>query len=134
MSPSLPTLCETVEQSTTCLNVTYCFVSIKHCQTAILSIYRSPSTCCKAAITELQSIVMQLSPHVNYLIIAGDFNIDLKSNLSTSKEYRALLDDFCLTQHISEPSRVSHGSAILIDHISSSNHLSLLYPHVRQLD
>ena len=72
LSPSHPTLCETVEQSTTCLNVTCCFVSIKHCQTAILSIYRSPSTCCKAAITELQSILMQLSTHVKYLIIAGD--------------------------------------------------------------
>ena len=108
------------------MNVTCCLVSIKHCQTAILSIYRSPSTCCKAAITELQSILMQLSPHVKYLIIAGDFNIDLKSNLSISKEYRALLDDFCLTQHISEPSRVSHGSATLIDHISSSNHLSVI--------
>ena len=126
MSPSHPTLCETVEQSTTCLNVTCCFVSIKHCQTAILSIYRSPSTCCKVAITELQSILMQLSPHIKYLIIAGDFNIDLKSNLSISKEYRALLDDFYLTQHISEPSRVSHGSATLIDHISSSNYLSVI--------
>ena len=34
-----------------------------------------------------------------------------------------MLDDFCLTQYISEPSRVSYGSATLIDHISGSNQL-----------
>ena len=83
-------------------------------------------TCCKAAVDELQSILMQLSPHVKYLIVAGNFSIDLKSNLVISKEYRALLGDFCLNQHISEPSRVNHGSATLIDHISSSNQLSII--------
>lgn len=94
LSPSHPALCEIVEQSSTCLNVSCCFVSIKYSQTAVLSVYRSPSTCCAAAIAELQSILMQLSPHVKYVIVAGDFNIDLKSNLSTTKEYRNLLDDF----------------------------------------
>ena len=94
---------------------------------AVLSVYRSPNTCCTAAITELQSILMQLLPHVKYIIVAGDFNIDLKSNLPISKEYRNLLDDFCLTQHISEPSRVSRGSATLIDHISSSNQLPVVH-------
>ena len=117
---------EIIEQSTTCLNVTCCLVSIQYSQTAVLSVYRSPSTCCTAAMTELQSILMQLSPHVKYLIVAGDFNIDLKSNSSISKEYRNLLDDFCLTQHISEPSRVSHGSATLIDHISGSDQLPVI--------
>ena len=68
--------------------------------------------------TEVHSILMQLSPH---LIVAGDFNIDLKSNSSISKEYSNLLHDFCLTQYISELNRVSHASATLIDHTSGSN-------------
>ena len=38
LSPSHPALCETVEQSTTCLNVTCCFVFIQHSQTAVLSV------------------------------------------------------------------------------------------------
>ena len=123
LSPSHPTLCEIVEQSTTYLNVTCCLVSVKHGQTAVLSVYWSPSTCCTAAMTELHSILMQLSPYVKYLIVAGDFNIDLKSNSSISREYSNLLHDFCLTQCISEPSKVSCGSATLIDHISGSNQL-----------
>ena len=127
LSPSHSALCETVEQSTTCLNVTCCFVSIQHSQTAVLSAYRSPSTRCTAAMTELQSILMQLSPHVKYVIVAGDFNIDLKSNPPISKEN--LLDDFCLTQHISEPSRVSRGSATLIDHISGSDQLPIIHSY-----
>jgi len=122
-----PEICDIVEQSTTCLNVTCCFVAFKHSQTAVLSIYRSPSTCCKTAITELQSILLQLSTFVKYFIIAGDFNIDLQSSLSTSNEYKNLLDDFCLTQHIVAPSRVCDSSATLIDHISSSNQFSVTH-------
>lgn len=80
-------ICKTVEQSTKCLNVTCCFVLLKHSQTAVLSVYQSPGTCCGTAVSELQSILLQLFPHVKYLIVAGDFNIDLKSNLSISKNY-----------------------------------------------
>ena len=90
------------------------------------------ATCCAAAIIELQSILMQLSPHVKYIIVAGDFNIDLKSNLSISKKHRNLFDDFCLIQHISEPSRMSRASATLIDHISSSNCNQLPVVHLHQ--
>ena len=43
-----------------------------------------------------------------------------------SKEYRNLLDDFYFTQHILEPSRVSRGSATLIDHISGSDQLPVI--------
>ena len=45
--------------------------------------------------------------------------------MSTSREYKHLLDDFCLTQHIDSPSRISTNSATLIDHISGSNQLSV---------
>jgi len=123
---SHPEICDIVEQSTTCLNVT-CFVAFKHSQTAVLSIYRSPSICCKTAITELQSILLQLLTYVKYFIIAGDFNIDLQSSLSTSNEYKNLLHDFCVTQHIVAPSRVRDSSATLIDHISSSNQFSVTH-------
>ena len=54
------------------------FVSIKHCQTAVLSVYPPPGTCYGAAVTELQSILMQLSSYVKYLIIvAGDLILTL---------------------------------------------------------
>ena len=103
-----------------------CFIAIKHSQAAVLSIYRSPSTCCWTAIDELHSILVQLSTFAKYFIVAGDFNIDLKSSSSTSREYKNLLDDFCLTQHIGSPSRIGTNSATLIDHISSSNQLSVV--------
>ena len=46
--------------------------------------------------------------------------------MSILKEYRNLLNEFCLTQHISELIRVSYGFATLIDHISSSDQLPVI--------
>jgi len=72
--PSHPEVCDIVEQSTTCLNVCCCFIAFKYSQAAVLSIYRSPSTCSRTAIDELHSILVQLSTHARYFIVAGDFN------------------------------------------------------------
>ena len=97
------------------------------------------STCC-TAMTELHSILMQMSLHVKYLIVAGDFNIDLKSNFSISQEYSNLLDDFCFNQYISEPSRVSRGSATLISGsnqppaIHSYKAVGLSYNYIQGVD
>ena len=64
-------------------------------------------------------------PKSKQLIVAADFNIE---NFSISKEYKNMLNDFCLTIH--EPSRVCCGSATLIGYISSL----LFTPVTRQLD
>ena len=130
--PSRPEIC-VVEQSTTCSNVTCCFVVFNHGQTAVLSVYRSPSTCYKTTINELYSILLQLSTYVKYFIVAGDFNIDLQSSLSISKEYRCLLDDFCLTHillHLVE--YVMALPLLLITFLVATNFL--LLAHVKQLD
>ena len=78
--PSHPEICDIVEQSTTCLNVSCCFIAFKHSQAVVLSIYRSPNTRCRMAIDELHSILVQLSTYAKYFIVAGDFNIDLNIN------------------------------------------------------
>ena len=120
--PSHPEICDSVEHSTTCLNVSCCFIAIKH---AVLSIYRSPNTCCRTAIDELHSILVQFSTYVKYFIVAGNFNIELKVYWNIKICWMT----FCLTQHIDSPSRIGTNSATLIHHISGSNHLSVVRSH-----
>ena len=90
---------------------------------AIVSVYRSPSTSPKEAVAELTSILEQLSQTVKYLILVGDFNIDLLHDSATQSVYSHLLSDFNLCQQVTGPSRVSTHSATLIDHVVSSHSL-----------
>ena len=105
LQPERPSICDVIERSCSVINISSCFVICKYHRVAIVSVYRSPSTCCRSAITELRPVLLQLSASANYIIMAGDFNIDLLSTSSSvSQEYGDLLVDFNLIQHIKEPS------------------------------
>ena len=52
------------------------------------------------------------------VIIIGDFNNDL---LTTSQFADNILDFFAFKQHITQPTRVTEHSAMLLDHIYASN-------------
>ena len=83
----------------------------------IVSVYRSPSTDGQAGLRELQHIVTELSLVCQYVVVAGDLNIDLCSSSTIATIYSEFVSDNNLIQHIAEPSRVTATSATLIDHI-----------------
>lgn len=62
---------------------------------------------------------------LNIIVLAGDFNIDLLSHSNIKSQYCNILTDFHLTQHIKELSRVYDLSSTLIDHVITSNSLTV---------
>ena len=122
LQPERPPICDVIERSCSVINISSYFVTCKYHRVAVLSVYRSPSTCCSSAITELRSVLLQLSTSAKYIMMAGDFNVDLLStNNSVTLDYVNLLADFNLSQHIIKPSRVCNHSATLIDIIGSNS-------------
>ena len=125
LRPEHPVICDTVERSCSVLNVACCITACKFHRVVIVSIYRSPSTPFNDFFTDFYRVLSDLSSYVNSIIVAGDFNIDLISDSSMKTRYMNILSDFNLVQHIDGPSRVCHSSSSLIDHVSSSCHLTV---------
>jgi len=84
LNPEHPSLCDEVEQMCTSLSVACCIVTCKHHRITVVSVYHSPSIPVAACIGELRSVLLQLSFNVHYILIAGNFNINLLSTNDAS--------------------------------------------------
>lgn len=63
-------------------------------------------------------MLLYLSAHVHFIVMAEDFNsILLSTNSIVTLEYTDLLVDFQLIQNIADPAYVSGSSATSIDHM-----------------
>ena len=73
--------------------------------------------------TEMENLLSDLSSSWRgFLLLAGDFNIDLlQSTHPTTRQYLDLLYVFNLSQHIKHARRTTRESATLIDHIIPNN-------------
>ena len=97
----------------------------KHTRPLVLgNLYRSPSFNSSTDFSQsLSSIIEKLNTENKDIIIVGDLNIDLiKSN--THKETSDFLDNMIsndLFPKITVPTRITHTSATLIDHIYTNN-------------
>ena len=60
------------------------------------------------------------------ILVMGDFNINYLSDCSITRRMQSLSDEGSLTQMIAEPTRVTHNSTTLIDHIYASSPGSFL--------
>ena len=108
------------------MNVSCCFVTCKFHRLAVVSIYRSPSTCPHAGLQELSTLLDKLFPCVKHVILAGNFNINLHNDSSITNRYVSLLSDYGLSQYILQPTQVSLQSSTLIDHVICTNDISVL--------
>ena len=99
---------------------------VKFHRLAVVSIYRSPSTCPHASLHELSTLLDKLFPSVKNVILAGDFNIALRSDSSITNRYVSLLLDYGLSQYILQPTWVSLQFPTLIDHVICTNDISVL--------
>ena len=126
LAPTRTQMCDEVEALSSVLNICCCVIHCKSQTVAVLSVYRSPSTCKRAALADLEAIFTILSSTVNSFIMAGDLNINLLSDDSYSTAYLNLLSDFYLAQHVVGASRVTDTSSTLIDHVIGSSSISML--------
>ena len=126
LRPEHPPICEEIEQLCSSVNVCCCLVKSKFHRIAIVSVYRSPSVPFTVLISELQSVLMLLSTSVNYIMVAGDFNVNLLVFGGASKEYLNLLSDYQLAQHIRKPTRICALSETLTDHVFGTKYLDVM--------
>ena len=68
---------------------------------------------------------MMLSSNTNYILIGGDFNVNLLASEDVANEYLNLLTDFYLTQHIRDSTRTCDTSATLFDHVISTSSFNI---------
>ena len=80
----------------------------KHHRIAIVSVNRSPSVPFTVLISELRSVLLLLSASISYIMMAGDFNVNLLVSGGATQVYLDLLKD---------PTRVCGVSETLIYHI-----------------
>ena len=123
LAPTRTDLCEAVEAISSVLNICCCLIQCESQNVAVFSVYRSPSTCTRILLSDLEAIFTILSHAVNslnyYDCMHGDLNVDLFSNAEYSSSYFYLLADFYLSQHVMGASCVTETSSTLVDHIIS---------------
>jgi len=125
LTPQHPPICDDTEQVTSVLNISCCFMQCQNFKMVVASVYRSPSVNIKQCIENLSVLFTQLSSHSQYIILAGDLNIDLLQQSKHHTNYIDCLNDFQLKQLITEPSRLCPLSSTLIDYIACSSKLSV---------
>ena len=118
--PEHPPICDEIEQLSSVLNITCCFITCVFHKMAVVSIYRSPSTEFSVGLFDLYQILSKLYVVTQYVILAGDFNIDVLNESAAKDQYFNLLSDFQLTQLVDSPSRVTEYSSSLVDHVLCS--------------
>lgn len=112
-----PPVCENVENSCQLLDLVCVLLIVIQVLRCVVSVYRSPSTDLIQGLVELQSVFSELLLHCQHIVIAGDSNVDLLTQSSTSSVYTEFLTDYHLVQHVLDPTRITSTSATLIDHI-----------------
>lgn len=93
---------------------------------AVGIIYKPPlisSTC----FTELESVLSNVYPESDNVILMGDFNVDFLYPTTSTSNLKSILNSFNLVQIVDQPTRVTDTSASLIDIICISNNLKVLH-------
>ena len=81
-------------------------------------IYRRPNASKPQFINELESILSLLERENKYINLMGDFNINLLTkNDNSTDQLVNLMHSFNLVNSINKPTRVTHTSATIIDHV-----------------
>ena len=75
-------ICVSIEESCKLLNVPCCVINCKHSHLAIASVYRYPSISTSDCLIEIYNLISELSSFTKYVIVVGDFSINLLSTHS----------------------------------------------------
>ena len=75
---------EEIGDSLTSLNASCCFVSCSRWKLAVACLYSSPSTCVSVGLDDFCQLLSKLSLCSQHIVLAGDLNINLMSDCSTT--------------------------------------------------
>ena len=91
-------------------------------------VYRRPNTSKFQFINELESILSLLERENKYIYLMGDFNINLLTkNEDSTDQFVNLMHSFNLLSTINKPTRVTHTSATVIDHIWTNAYANITH-------
>ena len=91
----------------------------------VCTIYCPPDAGCQFFYS-LSVMLENANKECKEILVMGDININYLSDCSITRRMESLSDEGCLTQMIAEPTRVTHNSTTLIDHIYASSPGSFL--------
>jgi len=95
----------------------YLSINYKNNNYIILLIYRQPNCNLTDFLSSLEQSFITLHIDKNKCVLIGDLNIDLNYFNSNANKYLSLLNSNNLNQLIFVPTRVSHTSSTIIDHL-----------------
>uniref|UniRef100_A0A8D8VVM4 Endonuclease/exonuclease/phosphatase domain-containing protein n=2 Tax=Cacopsylla melanoneura TaxID=428564 RepID=A0A8D8VVM4_9HEMI len=100
------------------LNFEYCAITSPSLDIAIVCVYRSnnPSSCFETFFAQLDLLLQKLCCF-KYLIVCGDFNINLQSNTNEKTRLVNILKMFNMKPTITTPTRVTTETSTCIDNI-----------------
>lgn len=103
-----------------------CCVAIKSCHAVILAVYRPPGLSdFELFVIRFESILRKVAKINKFLVVCGDFNIDLNIQDSRSSRFLNLLRQFNLQRTIFNPTRRGKTSNTCIDNIFTNIHSNL---------
>lgn len=86
------------------------------------SLYRPPNTNLNSCIHDLENTLIEFIPNYDYVVFAGDLNVDFCNIPNTGYSYLSnFFNKYGLHQLVTDPTHVTDSSKTLIDLIISSN-------------
>lgn len=98
----------------------------------IISLYTQPKKDMDSFVKKLESVLDQIINENKYIIMAGDFNIELMENSKHKLQFMSIMNSFNMSQTIFSPTRITATTKHCIDNIFTNfnkQHLESLVLH-----
>ena len=89
----------------------------KHAGILICVVYRPQFQTLNQWIPAFEQIIENAYMENKKPVIMGDFNIDVDKGMDVNATWKDVIDSFQLSQIVSQPTRVTHSTRNLLDHI-----------------
>lgn len=89
----------------------------------IVALYRTPDTQVQLFLNKLNNLLCMLTEKNDNFIIAGDFNIDLKTNNQKKQNFTSLLESYNVSITINEFTRITRNSETCLDNFLTNINL-----------
>ena len=95
----------------------------KYNEYVAIGVYRPPNSNIKQALEEFKILLRQAKETKLPFLVSGDLNIDISRKNHITNEYLDIIQYHQCSQLIESPTRITHKSSTIIDHIITSNEI-----------
>lgn len=99
-------------------------IKIRNKKVIIVALYRTPDTQVELFLTKLNELLSMLIDKNENFIIAGDFNIDLKTDNQKKQKFTSLLESYNVSIAINEFTRITRSSKTCLDNFLTNVNLT----------